>query len=59
MNDSLPTPLREFLDQMLAAIPACTRRQQQMREELVLPHRHVLKTFHPLVVAPGWMGRDG
>ena len=29
-----------------------------LREQLVLPHQQVLKAFHPLVVAPGWMGRD-
>jgi AraC-like DNA-binding protein len=27
-----------------------------MREQLVLPYGDALRTFHPLVVAPGWMG---
>ena len=29
-----------------------------MSEQIVLPYREQLRTFHPLVVAPGWMGRD-
>ncbi|MEP6833488.1 MAG: helix-turn-helix domain-containing protein [Gemmatimonas sp.] len=31
---------------------------EHMRNVLVLPHRAALIAFHPLVVAPGWMGRD-
>ncbi|MEP6779661.1 MAG: helix-turn-helix domain-containing protein [Gemmatimonadaceae bacterium] len=31
---------------------------QQMRDELVTPYRDQLKTFHPLVVSPGWLGRE-
>ncbi|MEO7360213.1 MAG: helix-turn-helix domain-containing protein, partial [Gemmatimonadaceae bacterium] len=31
---------------------------QHMRESVVIPYRTVLLDFHPLVVGPGWMGRD-
>lgn len=31
---------------------------EHMRQTIVLPHRETLLTFHPLVVGPGWMGRD-
>jgi AraC-like DNA-binding protein len=31
---------------------------EHMRTEVVVPYRSVLLTFHPLVVTPGWMGKD-
>jgi AraC-like DNA-binding protein len=30
-----------------------------MLADCVVPHRAALMTFHPLIVAPGWMGRPG
>ena len=63
---SSPQSFSRHVQNLLRCTAVVFRRQysgesmlQQMREELILPHRHVLKTFHPLVVAPGWMGRDG
>ena len=31
---------------------------EHMRKEVIIPFRKVLLTFNPLVVAPGWMGKD-
>jgi hypothetical protein len=35
MNDNLPVALREFVEEMLVAVPACAGRKSAMREELV------------------------
>jgi AraC-like DNA-binding protein len=31
---------------------------EHMCDTLIKPYRNVLRTYHPLIVAPGWMGRD-
>lgn len=31
---------------------------EHMRKEVVVPYRDVLLTFHPLIVTPGWMGKE-
>lgn len=31
---------------------------EHMRNHVVVPYRDVLMTFHPLIVTPGWMGKD-
>lgn len=31
---------------------------EHMRNTLILPHQAMLRRFNPLVVAPGWMGRE-